>query len=153
MLVDIIAKNGTMLLNILQLPDGSVDDETNYILDELASWIPIAGEGVYGTRPWRVSGEGYSNVLIEGFKEEAVKWTETDFRFTAKGHTVYAFMMKAPESGAAVIRSFKAEEKVLSVKLLGSGPVPFSWSYGVLTVKLPEKLPTQYTNCLAVELE
>jgi len=153
MLVDIIAKNGTMLLNILQLPDGSIDDETNYILDELASWIPIAGEGVYGTRPWRVSGEGYSSVLIADFTEEAVKWTETDFRFTTKGQTVYAFIMKAPESRAAVIRSFKAEEKVLSVKLLGNGQVPFSWNYGVLTVKLPEKLPTKYTNCLAVELE
>jgi alpha-L-fucosidase len=61
--------------------------------------------------------------------------------------------MKAPESRAAAIHSFNAEEKVLSVKLLGSGPVPFSFNYGILTVKLPEQLPTQYTNCLAVELE
>jgi len=158
MLADIISKNGTMLLNILQLPDGSIDDESGYIVDELASWIPIAGEGVYGTRPWRVSGEGYSNVVIEGFKEEAVKWTDTDFRFTSKGKTVYAFMMKTPDrdqgdSGSAVIRSFKENEKPVSVKLLGSGPVPFAWNYGILTVKLPEKLPTKYTNCLAIELE
>jgi alpha-L-fucosidase len=154
MLIDIIAKNGNMLLNILQLPDGSIDEETSYILDELASWISIAGEGVYGTRPWRISGEGYSSVLIEGFKEEAVCWTETDFRFTTKGKTVYAFMMKAPETGrqAAAIHSFRAEEKIASVRLLGYGTVPFSWNYGVLTVKLPEKLPTAYTNCLAVEL-
>jgi len=152
MLVDIISKNGTMLLNILQLPDGSIDDESDYIVSEMAKWIPVAGEGVYGTRPWRVSGEGYSSVLIEGFKEVEVKWTDSDFRFTSKGNNVYAFMMKAPESRTAVIHSFKPEEKILSVKLLGSGPVPFSWNYGVLTVKLPEKLPTQYTDCLAVEL-
>jgi alpha-L-fucosidase len=118
----------------------------------MASWVPVCGEGVYGTRPWRVSGEGYSSVLIERFKEEAVHWTETDFRFTTKGKTVYAFIMKAPEHGAAVIRSFKDDEKVVSVKLLGTGPVPFSQNYGVLTVKLPETLPTRYTNCLAVDL-
>ena len=152
MLVDIISKNGTMLLNILQLPDGSIDDETNYVLEELASWIAVAGEGVYGTRPWRVSGEGYSSVLIEGFKEEAVKWTETDFRFTAKEKTVYAFIMKVPENRCSVIRSFKADEKITSVRLLGLGSVPFNWNYGVLTVKLPEQLPTPYLNCLAIEL-
>ncbi|AEF83499.1 alpha-L-fucosidase [Leadbettera azotonutricia] len=152
MLIDIIAKNGTMLLNILQLPNGAVDDETQYLLKELASWIPICGEGVYGTRPWRISGEGFSTVLIDGFREEAVGWTDTDFRFTAKGKTVYAFMMRVPENRAAVIKSFTLNEKVLSVKLLGSGSVSFSQNYGVLTVKLPETLPTSYTNCLAVEL-
>jgi alpha-L-fucosidase len=59
---------------------------------------------------------------------------------------------KAPANGVTVIRSFKSDEKVVAVKLLGSGPVAFSQNYGALTVKLPEKLPTAYTNCLAVEL-
>jgi alpha-L-fucosidase len=152
MLIDIVSKNGTMLLNILQLPDGSIDEETQYILRELASWVPVCGEGIYNTRPWRISGEGYSSALIEGFREEAVNWTETDYRFTCKGKTVYAFMMKAPESRAAVIRSLSPEEKVVSVRLLGGGTLPFSRNYGVLTVKLPEQLPTAYTNCLALEL-
>jgi alpha-L-fucosidase len=154
MLIDIISKNGTMLLNILQRPDGSIDEETEYILKGLASWIPVCGEGVYGTRPWKVSGEGYSNVLIEGFREEAVRWTETDFRFTCRDKTVYAFMMKAPkgERGVAVIRSFTPGEKVLSVRLLGAGPLEWKQNFGVLTVKLPPQLPTPYTNCLAVEL-
>jgi alpha-L-fucosidase len=152
MLIDIVSKNGAMLLNILQRPDGTIDEETRYTLNEMASWVPVCGEGIYGTRPWRISGEGYSTVLIEGFREEQVPWTETDFRFTSKGNTVYAFIMKAVENGTAVIRSFKPGEKALSVRLLGSGPVPFSQNFGVLTVKLPEKLPTAYTNCLAVEL-
>jgi alpha-L-fucosidase len=154
MLIDIIAKNGTMLLNILQRPDGSIDEETRYILQELASWTAVCGEGVYGTRPWRVSGEGYSSVLIEGFKEEAVNWTETDFRFTSRGKTVYAFMLKTParEGAAAVIRSFTPQEKVLSVRLLGGGPLEWKQNFGVLTVKLPPRLPSSYTNCLAVEL-
>ncbi|GHT95837.1 alpha-L-fucosidase [Spirochaetia bacterium] len=160
MLIDIISKNGTMLLNILQLPDGSIDEETQYILKELASWIPIAGEGVYGTRPWRTFGEGGSGVVISGFTENAVPWTETDYRFTAKGGgnrlTVYAFMMKPPEvrseNRVAVIRSFTPDEKVTAVRLLGHGAVPFVQSFGALTVKLPPELPTAYTNCLAVQL-
>ena len=80
------------------------------------------------------------------------KWTETDFRFTTKGQVVYAFLMKTPEKRTAVIRSFKDDEKILSVKLLGSDQVPFSWNYGVLSVKLPEKMPTPYLNCIAIEL-
>jgi alpha-L-fucosidase len=154
MLVDIIAKNGTMLLNILQRPDGSIDEETRYILQELASWITVCGEGVYGTRPWRIPGEGYSSVLIEGFKEEAVNWTETDIRFTSRGKTVYAFVMRPPvrENGAAVVRSFTHQERVVSVRLLGGGPLEWKQNFGILTVKLPPRMPTPYVNCLAVEL-
>jgi len=152
MLVDIVSKNGTMLLNIIQKPDGSLDDETLYILKELASWTSCCGEGLYETRPWREFGEGFSKVHIEGFTEEAVAWTDTDFRFTSKGNTVYAFIMKAPENRTVVIRSFKPEEKITSVKLLGSGEVSFSQNYGVVTAKLPEELPTAYTNCLALKL-
>jgi alpha-L-fucosidase len=60
--------------------------------------------------------------------------------------------MKTPENRSVAIRSFKNEEKILAVKLLGEGQVPFSQNYGVLSVKLPEKLPAAYTNCLAIEL-
>jgi alpha-L-fucosidase len=152
MLIDIISKNGTMLLNILQKPDGTVDEETSCLLDEMAAWFPVCGEGIHGSRPWRVYGEGPSGVVIDGFREEEVRWTETDWRFTCKGSTVYAFMMKAPDNRVAVIRSFTEKEKAVEVRLPGEGPLPFSQNYGVLTVKLPEKLPTGYTNCLAVKL-
>ena len=46
-----------MLLNILQRPDGTIDDEALYILRELGAWFRVCGEGIYGTRPWRVFGE------------------------------------------------------------------------------------------------
>jgi alpha-L-fucosidase len=152
MLIDIVSKNGVMLLNILQRPDGSIDGETRYILDGLASWIPLCGGGIYGTRPWRNFGEGGSGVVIDKFKEDAVPWQETDFRFTTKGGRLYAFMMKAPENRVAVLRSLRPDEKALSVNLLGYGPAPFSQNYGVLTVKLPPELPTPYTNCLEIQL-
>jgi alpha-L-fucosidase len=154
MLVDIISKNGSLLLNILQRPDGTIDEEAEYILRELAAWNAVCAEGVYGTRPWRVFGEGETSVTISGFTEEATPWTSADFRFVCKGKTLYAFIMQVPENGVAVIKSLNPNEVVKSVRLLGEGPVPFVQSFGVLTVQLPgpDRMPTVYTNCLAIEL-
>lgn len=153
MLVDIIAKNGVMLLNVLQKPDGSIDAEARYILEEMAKWYEICGEAVYGTRPFRVYSEGDTRVTIDGFTENKTSWKASDYRFTKKGNVVYAFMMQAPESRVAVIKSLNAGEKVGKVRLLGYGDVEYGQNFGVLTVKLPEKLPTEYTNCLALTLE
>lgn len=153
MLVDIISKNGTMLLNVLQRPDGSIDDEARFILEELAGWFAVCSEGVYGTRPWRSFGEGDTKVLIEGFREDKTQWNASDFRFTKKGNTLYAFLMKAPENRVCVLKSLTEREKVKSVRLLGGKEVSFAQNFGVLTVSLPQVLPTVYTNCLAIELE
>ena len=152
MLVDIISKNGSMLLNIIQLPDGSINEEAHFILTELARWFDICAEAVHGTKPWRIFGEGESQVIIEGFKEEKVNWTSSDFRFMKNDKNLYAFMMKADQGKAAVIKSLHVDEIVKDVSLLGEGKLPFNQSYGVLTVKLPESLPTEYVNCLKIEL-
>jgi len=152
MLVDIIAKQGCMLLNILQRPDGSLDDETRFILRELAAWFAVCAEGVYGTRPFRVPGEGDTRVQIQGFVEEAADWGPADFRFVQKGGVLYAFMMRAPQSRVAVIKSLGEGDRVRGVRLLGCGEVPFAQSFGVLTAQLPDTMPTPYVNCLAVDL-
>jgi len=151
MLVDIISKNGTMLLNILQKPDGTIDPWERWTLEEIGRWFSVCSEGVYGTRPWRVFGEGESRVVIDGFRESRVEWTASDYRFTAKDNNVYAFMMHAPEDRRAVIRSFESDT-VAKVSLLGVGEVPFTQSFGVLTVELPENLPANWANCLRVTL-
>ena len=152
MLVDIVSKNGCMLLNILQKPDGAIDDESHYLLDELAGWFAVYGEAIHGTRPWRDNGEGDTRALIEGFKEQKTAWNSSDFRFTRKGSTLYAFMLAAPENRVAVIKSLTETDRVASVKLLGDGACEFSQAFGTLTVKLPDRLPTQYVNALAIEL-
>ena len=152
MLIDIISKNGAMLLNILQLPDGSIDDETVYILEELAKWFSVCGEGVCGTRPWRKYGEGDTQVLIEGFKEVKTEWNSSDYRFVSKGSKLYAFILKPADNRISVIKSLEETDKVKSVKLLGGVALPFAQNFGVLTVKLPDVLPTEYTNCIEIEL-
>lgn len=153
MLIDIVAKNGNMLLNILQRPDGTIDDETAYLLDELAGWFAICGDAIHGTRPWRQSGEGDSRVVIDGFKEDRVAWNSSDIRFTAKGRTLYAFLLHAPDNRVAVLKSLTGADRVTGVRLLGAAECPFVQAYGVLNVQLPEHLPTRYANVLAITLD
>jgi alpha-L-fucosidase len=151
-LVDIVSKNGNLLLNVPQLPDGSLDLECTQLLDELGAWMKVCGEGIYGTRPFRVFGEGPSSVIIDGFTEDRVSWTSSDYRFTRRENTVYAFQLDWPDDGRAVIRSF-AGESVTGVRLLGHGPVPFEHAHGILVVRLPETPPLDVANCLAVDLQ
>ena len=149
MLVDIISKNGCMLLNILQRPDGTIDDDAEFILDQIGKWFAVHSEAVYGTRPWRVFGEGETRVKIEGFTENKTDWNRSDFRFVQKDGAVYAFMMNAAGGDTAVLRSF-ADQPVRSVELLGAGPVPFVREMGVLLVRLPDRLPSLCANVLKI---
>ena len=149
MLVDIISKNGCMLLNVLQRPDGTIDEDAEFILDNLAGWFAVNSEAVYGTRPWRIFGEGETRVKIDGFTEEKPDWTISDFRFTQKDGAVYAFMLGAKGGETAALRSF-AEQEVKSVELLGAGPLEFRQDFGLLTVPLPEKLPSLCANVLKI---
>ena len=149
MLVDMISKNGVMLLNILQRPDGTIDDDAEFILDRLADWFAVNGEAVYGTRPWKVFGEGGTRVKIEGFTEEKTDWTLSDVRFVQKEGAVYAFLLGAKGGEAVTLRSF-AEQEVKSVELLGYGPVEFRKDFGVVVAQLPEKLPSICANALKI---
>jgi alpha-L-fucosidase len=154
-LVDCISKNGNLLLNLTQKPDGSFDDECLYILKSMAEWIKVNGEGVYGTRPWKLAIEGPSRLVSGHFKEDAVPWTTADFRFTSKGNTVYAFQMRYPESRQAFIRSLglSSGHKVKSATVLGcSGEVVFHQYEDGLLVQLPEAKVCEYLPCVRVEL-
>lgn len=153
MLVDIVSKNGNLLLNIPQRPDGTLDDECLFLLKRMASWMRVNGEGIYHTRPWKVAAEGPSKVLIQGFKEDAVSWTVEDFRFTCKDDCVYAFQMKWPEGGKTVIRSLALGQvpMVTSVAVLGmNSPVKFEQTSRGLVLDLPETKPTEYAQCYKI---
>ena len=140
-LVDIVSKNGNLVLNIPQKPDGTLDEECTNILTELANWNKSGeGEGIYSTRPHTVSGEG-SAKFKQGhtFDETAVPWTSADFRFTTKGDTLYAYQMSQSEDGAGVIHSLAAgkTKRITSVRSLKSGPVEFVQTFSGLNFKLP----------------
>jgi len=80
-LVDNVSKNGNLLLNVVQRPDGSLDPEVEQMLEQMAAWSAIHGEAIYRSRPWRVYGEGAVKAKGGSFKED-YSYSSRDIRFT-----------------------------------------------------------------------
>src|SRR6516162_1868768 len=98
MLVDNVSKNGNLLLNIVQRPDGSLDPEVERMLGQLADWSAIHGEAIFGTRPWLVYGEGAIKLRGGSFKED-FNFIARELRFTTKGPVLFAFALCWPQDG------------------------------------------------------
>ncbi len=153
MLVDIVSKNGNLLLNVVQKPDGSLDPEVEQALQEIAGWIKIHGEAIYGTRPWLVYGEGAVKAKGGHFKEDFA-YTAKDIRFTTKGSALYAIALGWPADGKLVIRSLARTAEggpVTGVKLLGyKGRVQWTQTDEGLVVTLPAQKLSEYTCAIKV---
>ncbi len=154
MLVDITSKNGNLLLNFPQRPDGTLDEECLHILKVMADWNAVNGEGIDATRPWTTPSEGDTGAEAGAFKEAEVQWTARDFRFTCKGNTLYAFQMKWPDDGKALIRALAPYRgtKVLAVQLLGhDGDLTWTQAERGLDISLPPARTSQYAHCFRIE--
>jgi alpha-L-fucosidase len=91
-LIDIVSKNGNLMLDIPVTGDGQIDSDERAFLEAIATWIPKHGEAIYGTRPFAVFGEGPPDTATGQFNERNQRaYTAEDIRFTRKGETVYAF--------------------------------------------------------------
>ena len=155
-LIDIVSKNGNLLLNIGPRSDGTIPDEVQQVLLDVGAWLTVNGDAIYGTRPWRVYGEGPTKVAAGSFHDtDTAKYTSEDFRFTAKGDVLYAIGLAWPTSGDAVIRSLAPSvggEEVQSVALLGSdAKVQFDQRADGLHVQLPAPAPAKYAYALRVK--
>ncbi len=153
MLVDIVSKNGNLLLNVVQRPDGSLDSEVEQSLNELADWIAIHGEAIYGSRPWLVYGEGGVRTKGGHFHED-FKYTPQDIRFTTKGGALYAIALGWPEDGKLVLKSLAStgSGKINKIALLGSkGKVTWNRTPEGLVVTLPAGKVSPYTFALRIE--
>ena len=105
-LIDIVSKNGNLLLNIGPKSDGTIPDEVQQVLRDVGSWLAVNGDAIYGTRPWKVYGEGPTQVAAGSFHDtDTATYTAEDFRFTTKGNALYAIEMGWPAGGEAVIHS------------------------------------------------
>ena len=145
MLLDVVAKGGNMLLSVPIRGDGTIDEKELAICEKIGDWMRVNGEGVYGTRLWKVYGEGPQaegpelKLNEQGFNEgKGPAPTPKDIRYTAKGKTVYAFTLGVPTE-TTVLKSF-ADEKVKSVSMLGTDkPVQWKQENGLLSLSAPDK--------------
>lgn len=133
-LIDVVSKNGNLLLNIGPKGDGSIADMDLKILTRIGSWLKVNGEAVYGSQVWRRSGEGPTSAKEGQFTDlQAPEYQEQDFRFTAKDGVIYVFAMNYPEHGSVTVRSLaKSKDQnmpqfhglVLDVRALGETRLP-----------------------------
>jgi alpha-L-fucosidase len=163
MLVDIVSKNGNLMLNIPLPGNGAPDADELKFLAEFTAWMDVNHEGIYATRPWKVYGEGPS-VTTEGPRgqfggaRDVRDYTSEDMRFTMKGDTLYAFIMAWPAARAAVVRSLATNSpqiegrKVADVSLLGyGGKLEWTQDEKGLNVKLPATPPSQHAVALKIK--
>ncbi|MFI3318553.1 MAG: alpha-L-fucosidase [Rikenellaceae bacterium] len=121
-LVDVVSKNGNMLLNVIQRPDGTIDQEVVELLGELAQWMEINGESIFSTRPWRVFGEGVQQREGKSDWAEDFHYTAQDIRYTRdkRDRVLYATVMAMPEGDITMREVAAVGREIKSVTLLGS---------------------------------
>ena len=152
-LVDVVSKNGNMLLNVVQRGDGSIDDEAIQLMTQVGAWLDIHGEAIYGTRPWKIFGEGPVTEKKAGAMKEDFGFSAKDIRFTTKKGVLYAIALGWPESGKLNIRTLKSSAgKIKSLSLIGSdATIQWKQTDEGLNIELPAKATSKLACVLKIE--
>ena len=156
-IIEAIARDGNAVLCISMLPDGSLDDGSRKMLKEVGEWMRCNGEAVYGSRAWKIPGEGE---MVEdklkmlpggklGRKHAEFKFDEGDYRFTlGKNGSLYSFCMTVPQPGAQLkIKSLgtgagQLDKAVKNVELLGyNGKLKWKQEADGLVINCPKEMP------------
>ena len=147
-LVDVVSKNGNLLLNVPVRGDGTIDDDELKVVQGIAAWMDVNRECIFGTRPWKICGEGpalenTAPLTAQGFNEGKGKpFTSEDVRFTTKGGVLYAIAFGQPTKPLAIkslgTSAALLDKPVASIRLLGSDEtILWSQSPGALTIAPP----------------
>ncbi len=161
--VDRVSRGGGLMLSVSPKPDGTIPDEQQQLLAELGKWLKINGEGIYGTRRWKIETEGPDDKLIvDNGKKTLWDFDDTcdagDVRFTRKGNTLYAFLLGWPEDGTAVIKSLGTDTAIGSggiarVTMLGhDGDLKWRQTEGTMSVELPAKPSCEHAHGLRIDV-
>lgn len=145
-LVDIVSKNGNLLLNIGPRADGTITEEETTVLLETGKWLEVNGEAIYGTRPWKLFGEGPTESASGSFSDQKKPFTAKDIRFTVKGSALYAIAMGQPAANTVIasLGQKSGNGSIASVELLGSTEKIY-WTQGPesLLIKPSKTYPSE----------
>ena len=153
-LVDIVSKNGNMLLNVVQHPDGSLDDEVLSLLDSIGQWFDINGEAIYCSRPWLVYGEGGASRGSKSDWQEDFDYTPKDVRYTQNKdkNEIYAFTMGMPTEKIVLGEMKRVAGKIKSITLLGSKErLKWSEDNNGVTIELPDLSSCTVLPCFKIK--
>ncbi|GAA4934299.1 alpha-L-fucosidase [Algibacter agarivorans] len=160
-LVDIVSKNGSMLLNVPPNPDGSIPQDMKDLLINMGTWLEVNGEAIYETRPWTIFGEGPTRLPEGGHKVEKhkIEYTNKDIRFTKKSNTeFFAIVLDKPEN-EIVIKSLSTglgvlNSKIENINLLGSDEeIQWTRNDRGLVIKVPKELKESEAYAFKINME
>jgi alpha-L-fucosidase len=161
-LVDIVSKNGCLLLNVAPRPNGTIPEEQKGRLRAMGKWLKANGEAIYATRPWNVFGEGPTKTLqghladlkFDGFTAEDIRFTRSK-----DGKTLYAIALGWPEEDKdVVIESVNIKglggRTIESIRMLGyEGAINWTLTKDGLKVGFPDKKPCKHAFVFRIEME
>lgn len=146
--IDIVSKNGQLLLNVSPKSDGSIPEDQKQVLSDLGEWLKVNGDAIYGTRPWKIYGEGPTSMHGDGHFTKHVDYTPQDIRFTTKDGAIYAITLGTPKteiSIAALALNSSLEEADFTSVISLNGDVIAYWKQEKdgLKIKLKDNAPKQ----------
>lgn len=157
-LVDIVSKNGCLLLNVGPRADGTIPADQQTVLLELGLWLQLNGEAIYESRPWKVYGEGPTKTAVGHLSEKKNKtMTAGDVRFTTRKGQLYATIMDWPTSGQVSIRALGMDSSLLDspvkeVSMIGAeGDIKWIQTEEALTVYFPKQRFSDHAWVLKVK--
>jgi alpha-L-fucosidase len=150
-LIDIVSKNGALLLNIGPRPDGTIPEPEQELLLSIGRWLTINGEAIYGSHPWTTFGEGPTQVVGGSFNDtKREPFTSQDIRFTTQADLLYATILAWPENGVVTIKllasdSVLYQQQIEKVELLGHQEA-LQWKQELvgLVINVPAQKPCEH---------